>query len=669
MAMSEDEAVSGTSSRGGIYGLYAQALLALFPVLVALTGIWIVGPDLWSTLDFGWILVAVIVFALGWAVLVRSRTGRSVAVVFLAGSVILAVNILSTGLYTHVAMTDPQGASSPWGVQATTLRQVSLLLWPAIPIFLMHVFPTGLIEHQGLRALGLITVVAYTAAATALAVQGRRGIEEDSWLWVASAVAVALGFLVGVIALATRYRRGTLIERRQIRAFGLVQLCLVAFFFSTVPRDVQLSDHVVSMAYVLWATGVLYCVLYGIARHRLYDVRFVFRRVMLYSLVTVLLSGVFLGVYLGLSALFTRVVSSQDSAWLAVVAAVVVVLLLEPVRRRLVGRVEVRFLGDRNRPLQAFARLQADADASQPADSYDAIVQALVSAVRAPGAALALWQGSALRTVAVQGSPGEEPMTLPLSHRGELLGEVMMGCRTAGEDYPKADRVLLERLVAQTAAQIYGIRRDRELAQTRREALSALVDERSRLGRNLHDGVAPLLAGAGLTAEALRLDLTPGSRGEQDAARLAERLRHAAGEVRNIAHGLDPGPLSESLGEAVTAYLESLKGPHLPDFSVHIEVDQLAPVVANAAYLVVLEGVNNTIRHANAKHVRVVAGIDRDDLTLSIKDDGRGVPQPYVSGLGITSMRKRVEALGGTFTIGAPQTGGTVIDATIRITP
>ncbi len=666
MPVTEDEATARSSNPGGISGLHTQVLLAVLPVLMALTGIWIAGPEIWATLDFGWILLAVTVFALGWAVLVRSRTARCVAVVFLAASIILATNVLSTGLYTHWASSDAEAVNSTWQMIATSLRRISLLLWPAVPIILMHVFPTGPIEIKLVRVLGAAALVAYAASATALGVQSTRSIDEDSWLWVASGAAVALGLVMGIVTLTLRFRSGSPVERRQIGAFGFVQLCLVAFFFSTVPMGVQLSDHAAFMAYVLWAVGVLFCVLYGMARHRLYDVRFVVRRVGLYSLLTVLLSGTFLGVYLGLSALFTRAVSSQDFTWLAVGAAVVVVLLLEPVRRRLIGRVEDRVLGDRNRPLRAFARMQMDADRSRLADSYDAITQALAAAVRAPGAALALWERSGMRTVAVHGSPGERPITLPMSYRGELLGQVTMGCRTAGEDYPPADRLLLEQLVAQAAAQIYGVRRDRELDETRREALTAIVDERSRLGRDLHDGVAPLLAGAGLTAEALRRDLAPGSPGERDAARLAERLRHAAGEVRNIAHGLDPGPLSQSLTEAVTTYLESLKGPQLPKFSVHIRVDELSPVVANAAYLVVLEGVNNIIRHAHATHARVRVRTDGKDLTITIEDDGRGIPHPYVSGLGITSMRKRVEALGGTFTIGAPPNGGTVVEARIQ---
>ena len=67
-----------------------------------------------------------------------------------------------------------------------------------------------------------------------------------------------------------------------------------------------------------------------------------------------------------------------------------------------------------------------------------------------------------------------------------------------------------------------------------------MADERARLGRDLHDGIAPLLAGAGLTAEALRKGMTSGTPDEQDAERLAARLRNAATEIRASPADLNP---------------------------------------------------------------------------------------------------------------------------------
>ncbi len=106
---------------------------------------------------------------------------------------------------------------------------------------------------------------------------------------------------------------------------------------------------------------------------------------------------------------------------------------------------------------------------------------------------------------------------LPLVYRGERLGEMRVSPRTPGEPYGRVDRALLDQLANQTSALVYALRRDSELQSIRRRALESVAEERARLGRDLHDGIAPLLAGAGLTAEALRKGMTPGTADEQDA--------------------------------------------------------------------------------------------------------------------------------------------------------
>jgi signal transduction histidine kinase len=130
-----------------------------------------------------------------------------------------------------------------------------------------------------------------------------------------------------------------------------------------------------------------------------------------------------------------------------------------------------------------------------------------------------------------------------------------------------------------------------------------------------------------------------------------------------------PGDPNQDLSTALRGYLDGLNGPGIPRFTLHIQVEALPPVVANSVYLVVLEAVNNVIRHANAGHVRVQVRTDCDDVVLKIEDDGRGIARPYVSGLGITSMRKRVEALGGKLSISTPSGGGTLVEASMRMTP
>ena len=82
-----------------------------------------------------------------------------------------------------------------------------------------------------------------------------------------------------------------------------------------------------------------------------------------------------------------------------------------------------------------------------------------------------------------------------------------------------------------------------------------------------------------------------------------------------------------------------------------------------------LEALNNVVRHAHAKQCEVTVTLASGELVLRVVDDGVGLGQPYVSGIGITSMRSRVQALGGTFDLGPAPDGGTLLQARIPVKP
>jgi signal transduction histidine kinase len=164
-----------------------------------------------------------------------------------------------------------------------------------------------------------------------------------------------------------------------------------------------------------------------------------------------------------------------------------------------------------------------------------------------------------------------------------------------------------------------------------------------------------------LTAEALRRGMPEGSPDAEEAARLAARLRGAATEVRQIAHDLQPtGTDDAGLTGLIRDHVASLTGPDLPSFTVDLDDldEQTLPATLELAVSrVALEAITNVVRHAHATHAHVSLRIVDGGMELVVADDGVGIGQPYVSGLGITSMRARVEALGGTFAV-APATGG-----------
>jgi signal transduction histidine kinase len=337
-------------------------------------------------------------------------------------------------------------------------------------------------------------------------------------------------------------------------------------------------------------------------------------------------------------------------------------------------RLERRFLGERGDPLGVLARLHAALSNGDEDEKtvYATITRTVSAAVRSPSAALALHRGPQVETVSVKGVEQDESvLVLPLVYRGERLGEMRVSPRTPGEAYGRVDRALLDELANQTSALVYALRRDSELQATRRRALETVAEERAQLGRDLHDSIAPLLAGAGLTAEALRKGMTPGTADEEDAERLAFRLRNAATEIRRLAHDLQPAPVDDrGLEAALADYIATLEAPEMPQIRLHAEVaGSLPTAVEQGAYLVVLEALNNVVRHAHAKHCKVSVTLAQGELALRVADDGVGLGQPYVSGIGITSMRSRVQALGGVFDLSAAPDGATLLQARIPVEP
>jgi signal transduction histidine kinase len=436
------------------------------------------------------------------------------------------------------------------------------------------------------------------------------------------------------------------------------------------------QEWIIPLVAIVWPLAVVAIISLAVLQHHLFDIRVVIRRIVVYGTLTGLITVLFVGVDSAVLAGASTQMSDDRVRWVAGMAAAAgVVLLAEPARRRLTALLEARFLGARRDPLAALARLQGRVVDSAAGDTavLQAVAETVAAAVRSPWAAVAVHRGPKLETVASTGEEEEEeeerPLVRPLLYRGERLGELRVGHRTPGESYGRADIALLDQLAYQTAALVYGLRRDTELAQVRRESLEAVAEVQTRVGRDLHDGIAPLLAGAGLSAEALRMGMPEGTDDEREAEQLASRLRTAVSEVRRLAHDLAlDGAAASSLEADLRRHMATLKGPAMPEIELTIQAAEPLPgAVRQGAYLVILEAMNNVIQHAHARHAQVKVNGGPDELVLEVADDGVGLHQPYVSGLGVTSMRSRIQALGGTFDLAAGAESGTTLKARLPV--
>ena len=210
-----------------------------------------------------------------------------------------------------------------------------------------------------------------------------------------------------------------------------------------------------------------------------------------------------------------------------------------------------------------------------------------------------------------------------------------------------------------------GVRSRVELARVieqgaaRARTMAAVDDTRQRIERDLHDGLQQRLVTLGLQVRAAELSV-PAADTELkwELTRVAEGLMDVLRDVREISRGIHPAILSErGLEPAVKALAR--RSPVPVDLTVRV-AGRLPDRVELGAYYIVSEALANVAKHANAEVVMVWVQAGRGVLSLSVRDDGVGGANPYGSGL--TGLRERAEALGGTLKLTSPPGRGTSIE-------
>jgi signal transduction histidine kinase len=218
--------------------------------------------------------------------------------------------------------------------------------------------------------------------------------------------------------------------------------------------------------------------------------------------------------------------------------------------------------------------------------------------------------------------------------------------------------------------------RDRAEAELRRseDALRALTErletvreeEGTRIARELHDEVGQALTGMKLDLAALRRALPEAARaaGNERIAGMESLADATIETVRRISGELRP-PLLDQLGlvAAVEAHLERFAARTRlgTRFEGELEEGALDRQRASALFRILQEALTNVVRHAGARGVAVRIAGERDEIVLTVIDDGRGMTAPSGPSLGLLGMRERARTAGGGVTVeGAPGHGTTV---------
>lgn len=271
---------------------------------------------------------------------------------------------------------------------------------------------------------------------------------------------------------------------------------------------------------------------------------------------------------------------------------------------------------------------------------------------------------------------------VPLIARGQRIGLVIMS-RTAAHAWGEEELRPYQTTAAQLAAALDTRLQLHLLAERDRQV--AVLEERQRIARDLHDSVTQLLFSMSLLAQTLAAawQRDP-AEGEQRATRLLELSRTALREMRGMLTELHAAPEAatfpeaassssagrvrrDGLPQALRAHLAEVQAEGIETVLDATRYTAQSPEVEDVLFHIVQEALNNTIKHARARRVTVRLGVRSGSIEVSVGDNGAGfAPGEEISAaqgrLGLAIMRERAAALGGRVRVrSTPGRGTTVV--------
>lgn len=259
---------------------------------------------------------------------------------------------------------------------------------------------------------------------------------------------------------------------------------------------------------------------------------------------------------------------------------------------------------------------------------------------------------------------------VPLVTEGQTLGALFLA-----DDQPHAlnenHRDLLMTMAHQMALAVRNAQLYTQLSQM------AVLEERYRLSREFHDGLAQTLGYLGLQSERLEQLLKEGlvETAVTESAEMRRSIRAAYVDVREAIDGLRlgmeaAGQLAARLREYTTEFTRQT-GVHVEFTAVPDQIN-VPPNSALQLLRIAQEALTNVRKHAQADEVAVRLRQLDDELQLTIIDDGRGFPdslpvERQYRSYGLSSMRERTESLGGTLTVATQPGQGTRITVVVPV--
>ena len=480
--------------------------------------------------------------------------------------------------------------------------------------------------------------------------------------------------LTGVVVLIARYRRFGPAERRQI-AWPLYGVALTGCAILVLGAAHSAVNGLPGwLRYALYLPVLLLIpagLVIGILRYRLLDIDLVVRRSVVYGALWLLIAVAYAAVAGALGAAAGRRVPLD----LAIVLTIVVTMVAAPLRRRLERLADRLVFGRRLSGYELISQLGTRLEASPgPEDVASTVAAAVRLGLDARWVRVSLGRRSE-RPVASAGidlmAPDDPVLHVPLVHGPDVVGAIDCGPKREGR-YLDRDQELLATLGRQAALAIRNSQltaelsqRFGELAESRARMVHAEAAGRRQLERDIHDGVqqelVAVLARLGLARNQLRRDKELAETTLKDV--LADG-RRALESLQELVRGIHPPVLTDrGLLDAVRE-----RAARLP-IAAEVSSDGLprearfGPDIEGAAYFFVCEALGNILKHADATRAVVCLQAEAGQLSVEVRDDGRGFAVQAADQSGLRGLRDRIEALGGRMEIASTAGRGTSVSA------
>ena len=256
---------------------------------------------------------------------------------------------------------------------------------------------------------------------------------------------------------------------------------------------------------------------------------------------------------------------------------------------------------------------------------------------------------------------------VPIGLRGTSLGRLYLTNKLEAGEFSPDDQALVETFAIHAGIAMENARLHEQVQRL------AVVDERERISKDLHDGIIQNLYAVGLSLEDVADELED-EHGDAAArvGRAIDAIHLSIQDVRNFIFGLRPELLENaSLAEGLAVLVEEQRRNSMIDLELRTPDHMIQPTPAVTSHLLAIasEALSNAVRHSRATRALVtVQELDRSGWELRIEDNGIGFEPSQSAKLGhqgLANIRDRAQRIGGTLTIASEHGQGAQL--TIRV--